>query len=382
MNRARDRWSAHDAAWRDPAQVVSQWEDAQRVDPALLRSRASSGFWDLLEEAAVTLLVTREYEHLAVGLTALAGRPRASVLSVPHPSGLAVDRARGVVYLASTRNPNQIYDLAPSIADGRPLVPVRTRFFPGSLYVHDLALVGGALHANAVGQNAVVRLDPDGSYERVWWPKAIETDGRPDFAHNYLQLNSIAAGPSLVESCFSASADRISTRRPGHRNFPVDGRGVIFSGRTREPVVRGLTRPHSARFQGGRLWVDNSGYGEIGTVEDGRFTALARLPGWTRGLGFHGRLAFVGVSRVIPRFRAYAPGLDLDRSVCGVYALDTRSGEVRGRIVWPEGNQVFAVEPVPQAFSLGFPFRVGRRRSAEAVRLLFYDFVVDRRRRS
>ncbi|MBN3876279.1 MULTISPECIES: hypothetical protein [unclassified Nostoc] len=52
----------------------------------------------------------------------------------------------------------------------RPLVPVRSCFFPGCLYIHDLALIGGALYANTVGENVVVRLDDDGCSHRVWWP--------------------------------------------------------------------------------------------------------------------------------------------------------------------------------------------------------------------
>src|SRR5262249_33613197 len=143
----------------------------------------------------------------------------------------------------------------------RPLVPVRARFLPGCLYLHDLAVMGGWLYANAVGHNAVVRLDDDGTFERVWWPRCVETKRGPVFGQNHLQLNSIAGGPGPEASSFSASADRRSRRRPGHRNFPVDRRGVVFSGATREPVARGLTRPHSARLHGGQVWVDNSGYG-------------------------------------------------------------------------------------------------------------------------
>src|SRR5262249_22603656 len=156
-----------------------------------------------------------------------------------------------------------------------------------------------------------------------------------------------AAGPDLAGSYFSASTDVLSTRRPGHRHFPVDGRGVVFSGATREPVARGLTRPHSARLHGGRLWVDDSGYGPLRGGEDGRFETVAQLPGWTRGLGFHDGVAFVGTSRVLPRFRQYAPGLDIDTSVCGLHAVDAGSGAVLGSITWPYGNQIFAVECLP-----------------------------------
>src|SRR5207253_8648852 len=98
----------------------------------------------------------------------------------------------------------------------------------------------------------------------------------------HTQLNSIAAGSDLKNSFFSASCDRISSRRPGHKNFPVDGRGVIFSGATREPMARGLTRPHSARLHERKVWVDNSGYGEFGFIEDEQLSVISKLPGWTR----------------------------------------------------------------------------------------------------
>ena len=321
-----------------------------------------------------------------MAVAATSSGPLVSYLPLPHPSGLVVDRSRRVVHVASTRNPNQLYELRPASGalerldlraapcKGRPLVPVRSRFLPGCLYLHDLALIGKELHGNAVGHNAVVRLAEDGQYRRVWWPRCIERAGRPVFGWNQLQLNSIAAGKDLGGSFFSASTDSPSSRRPGHRNFPVDGRGVIFSGRTREPIVRGLTRPHSARLHKGRLWVANSGYGEVGVVEDERFSPVARLDSWTRGLCFCGGVTFVGASRVIPRFRCYAPGLRANADECGVYALDTRTGRWLGSLSWPYGSQIFALDWMPRADTLGFLFRVGGRRSARRENGFFYTF--------
>jgi uncharacterized protein (TIGR03032 family) len=259
----------------------------------------------------------------------------------------------------------------PTVEPAGELVPVRSRFLPGSLYLHDLALVGNVLHANAVGENAVVRLDLDGGVQRVWWPQCIERAEGPLFGRNHLQLNSIAAGADLASSWFSASACRITRWRPGHLKFPVDRTGVIFSGATREPAVDGLTRPHSARLNQGTVWVDNSGYGEVGFAREGRFEPVAKLPGWTRGLCFLGDLAFVGTSRVIPRFRAYAPGLDVDASVCGIHALDVRTGAVRGSLVWPWGNQIFAIDWLPRAVTPGFPWLASRARPVRTKRLFY-----------
>ena len=387
-----DLWARHSADWREPAQIASQWEEAAATDTRLLRGRARGGFWDLVERKRVTLLVTREYEHLLMGLTVTGGRPQVSYMRMPHPSGVAVDEKRGVVHVASTRNPNQVYDLVPVTGTlsrrdvpvappaGRPLVPLRSRFHPGSLYIHDLAMVGGELHANAVGENAVVRLPGEGSWERVWWPRAIERRGRPDFTRNYLQLNSIAAGPDVSTSYFTASADRMSARRPGHRNFMVDRRGVLFDGATREPAAGGLTRPHSARLHQGTVWLDNSGYGELGIVHDGAYEAVARLPGWTRGLCLRDGVAWVATSKVIPSFRQYAPGLDVDRSRCAIHAVDLGSGEVLGSLTWPYGNQVFAVEALDRRLATGLPFPAGRRPSGQ-LRRLFYGFDTSARQR-
>jgi uncharacterized protein (TIGR03032 family) len=362
-----------DAAWRDPLHVVTGWQEA--VDPRLLRHRVRGPFWDLLDGAGVSLLVTREYEHVVVALQGAGGRGRVTHLAVPHPSGVAFDERRGMVHLASTRNPNQVIDLAP-VEDG-PLIPMGSRTLPGRLYLHDLAMVAGRLHANAVGENSVVRLPDGGGADRVWAPRVV-ADHPEGFQRNHLQLNSIAAGRTLATSYFTASADDIGRRKPGQRNFPVDGRGVVFSGRTRAPVARGLTRPHSARLSpvDGRLFVANSGYGELVTVTpaDGTVAVVAELPGWTRGLALHGDFAFVGTSRVLPRFEGYAPGLDPASCVCGVHVVDLRTGDVVASLRWPAGDQLFAVEALPQEFADGLP--AGPRRGAARQRALFYDFQV------
>jgi uncharacterized protein (TIGR03032 family) len=354
----------------------------------LLALRVRGAWWDVLEELQVTLFVTREYEHLVMALGADHGSAEISYLALPHPSGLAVDRLSGRVYVASTRSPNQIYELCPlqevlergdMVVErplGRPLLPKSSTFFPGALYIHDLAIVSGKLHANAVGMNSVIEVSGS-SYRLVWWPNCVDNGSGPLIDKNYIQLNSIAAGDGLENSYFSASTTRVGFRRPGHRNFAVDKRGVVFHGGTREVVVAGLTRPHSARIHNNALWLDNSGYGELvradGQGSGTAYEVVRRLPGWTRGLCFVGDVAFVGTSKVLPRFRQYAPGLEESGSVCGVHAVDLRSSRVLGSIIWPAGNQIFALEWLPRRVSTGLPYPA-RGRARDVARPLFYVF--------
>lgn len=379
-------WQVHADTWRDPSDVVGFGGTAPALDPRSLRARVSGQWWDVLQQLDVTLLVSREYENLLVAVANHDGMRSETFLQVPHPSGIAVDPATATVHIACTRNPNQILDLVPATgfmnrADSAPptdlvspLVPSLSRYYPGSLYLHDLALIGGELHGNAVGHNCIVRFPVAGGFERVWWPEAINTPSGPDHSRNYLQLNSIAAGPTIEQSWFSASTATVSARRPGHLNFPVDGRGVLYRGDSGLPVHRGLTRPHSARLHQGAVWVDNSGYGQLVRYSDGDAHVVAALPGWTRGLALIGDIAIVGTSQVIPRYSRYAPGLDVESSVCALHAIDTRSGALLGSLVWPFGNQIFAIECLPRGMTDGLPGRVLPSRVKFATPDFYYSF--------
>jgi len=103
-NPASAHWLQHAREWRDPAQIASQWHEASETNPQLLQYtvRAPGGNAGRLQ---LTLLVTREYEHLVMAMCVNNTRPHVSYMRLPHPSGLAVDNIHGTVYVASTRNP-------------------------------------------------------------------------------------------------------------------------------------------------------------------------------------------------------------------------------------------------------------------------------------
>ncbi len=386
-------WDKHSQELREPAEALFSIPAFKTEVDKLLSYEVEGDFVQLLHNLDITLIVTREYEHLLVAIGSNGKKLKISYLPMPHPSGIAWDKAKHTLYVASTRNPNQIIEFG--VTDGlldrkdltskqnptKTLTPLRTRILPGSLYIHDLSLVGKKLYANAVGHNAVVELPPYGGFERVWWPKCIDTSSGPEFGLNYIQLNSISGGPNLHSCFFSASSAKIGHRRPGHKNFPVKERGVIFSGQTREPIATGLTRPHSARLHKKKLYVDNSGMGELCLVNRGKLDTVCKLPGWTRGLCFSGNHAVVGTSRVIPRFRQYAPGLKVENSVCGIHFVNLQNGQSEGSIQWATGNQIFAIEALPANIvdSLPYPYN-HRLPSSRKVKEFFYAYNPNQRK--
>ena len=74
--------------------------------------------------------------------------------------------------------------------------------------------------------------------------------------------------------------------------------GLAMDIATNAIVCEGLSMPHSPRLHGGRLWLLNSGAGELGTVDPPRqaFEPRAFCPGFSRGLAFAGDHAIVGLS--------------------------------------------------------------------------------------
>ena len=363
-------WSKQNLALRHPSEIFGTAFDVAGITTNTLKFSASDAFTRLLHDLGITLVASREYENLLIALNA-PGRKKIdqSFFHLPHPSGIAVDRKSNTMYVAATRNPNQIVEFKVSggyldrkkIAKPAEnvLLPSRTKYYPGEYYFHDLALSRGKLYANSVGMNCIIEVDlaKPAPENPLWWPKCIDVKGRPDTTTNYIQLNSIAIGKDLQSSFFSASGACISARRPGHKNYPVDRQGVIFSASSREPVGFGLTRPHSARLHKGKIWVSNSGYGEVGYIDNSEFKPIYKFNGWTRGLCFVENFLFVGVSRVLPRFRQYAPGITSKTQVCSIVAIDLDKNKVIVEIKFPYGNQLFAIDYMMSASCSGLPFR-------------------------
>jgi uncharacterized protein (TIGR03032 family) len=137
----------------------------------------------------------------------------------------------------------------------------------------------------------------------------------------------------------------------GWRVAKVKG-GALLEVPSGEPVVRGLSMPHSPRLYDGRLWVLESGLGAVSIVDvkSGRTTEVARLPGFTRGIDFHGRLAFIGLSQV--RESAVFSGIPLVDALaeraCGVWVIDIRDGRTVAFLSFHGSVQeIFAVQVLP-----------------------------------
>jgi uncharacterized protein (TIGR03032 family) len=375
-------------ALRDPVGIFGTAFSNAGIQKESLKYKSSGDFEAILAESGISLYVTREYEHLILALSSDGKELEQSFFHLPHPSGLAIDKEKGVLFVASTRNPNQIWEFHTVSGyyerkeDKNTLeklkklfFPTRSKVYPGSWYLHDLNFLGGALYANSVGRNAVFRVDMNSpAHEKaLWWPKCIEKNAVADFSSNHIQLNSISGGNNPEEAFYTASTDRVTYRKPGHKNFRVDKKGVLLDGRSREAIVSGLTRPHSARLIKEKIWLNNSGYGETGFIENNVFKPVVKSQAWTRGLCQYGDYLFIGLSKVLPAYAHYAPGLKKNSDTCGIIVMDIRNSQIVGSLVWPFGNQIFSIDWISRNKAEGFLYKEARPSTAQE-KSAFYRF--------
>src|SRR5207245_1756368 len=119
---------------------------------------------------------------------------------------------------------------------------------------------------------------PDFSFQPRWKPRFVTRLSPEDRCHlNGMAMNGGA--PRYV------TALGISDSPEGWRTNKTSG-GILIDMEQEEPVLTGLSMPHSPRLYGGRLWVLNSGTGELCQVDPSarRYTPVVALPGFLRGL--------------------------------------------------------------------------------------------------
>jgi uncharacterized protein (TIGR03032 family) len=183
------------------------------------------------------------------------------------------------------------------------------------------------------------------SFVPRWRPPFIGAIAPEDRCH----LNGLAmqgGQPRLVTAL--GTGDEPGGWRPHKR----DG-GVLIDVPSNEIITRGLSMPHSPRCHDGRLWVLNSGAGGCGVVDahTGKYEDITALPGFTRGLDFCGRYAFIGLSQV--RESAIFSGIaiaerPLNERSCGVWVVDIVTGETVAFVQFEDGVQeIFAVQVLP-----------------------------------
>jgi uncharacterized protein (TIGR03032 family) len=317
----------------------------------------TDNFASLLRQLDIALFVTTYQANKLLVVRAAQGGLSTLVRTFERPMGLAVDGRRMALGTC-----NQIWFLrnAPDIA--RRVEPAglhdacflpRSCHVTGDIGVHEMAWAGDELWTVNTRFSCLCTLDPDYSFVPRWRPPFITALAAEDRCH----LNGLAmadGAPRYVTALGETDA------AGGWRANKPQG-GCLLDVPSGEVVARGLSMPHSPRLFDGRLWLLESGTGQLVLVgpTTGRRQTVAALPGFTRGLALCGPYAFVGLSRIRPT--SAMDGVPLaerrEQLKCGVAVVDWRSGQSLAFLEFQSAvEEIFDVQLLP---GLRFPEVVG-----------------------
>ncbi len=303
-----------------------------------LRSVVTSSLPALLRQIGSSLLVSTYQSGRVILLRADGEALNTHFRSFQSPMGLAL----GPKYLA-IGTARHVWEYRNVGAAARQLKPAGKHdacFLPrachvtGDIRVHDMAFAGDALWVVNTRFSCLCELDRDHSFVPRWRPPFISALAPEDRCH----LNGLAVAEGRPAY---ATALGVSDTPEGWREAKANG-GVLLDIASGEVVAGGLSMPHSPRWHDGRLWVLESGKGEIGVVDlaSGKVETVAALPGFTRGLAFAGPYAFVGLSQVRESvFTGIPLGARLKDRVSGVWVVDLRSGATAGFLRFEDAVQ-------------------------------------------
>jgi len=235
----------------------------------------------------------------------------------------------------------------------------RVGYTTGDLDIHDVAIdgTGRPVFVNTLF-GCLATVSETASFTPLWKPPFLSKLAAEDRCH----LNGLAmedGKPRYVTAV--AETDVVD----GWREKRVGG-GIVIDVQSNDVVARGFSMPHSPRIHDGRLWLLNSGTGELGWVDlkTGKFEPVCFCPGYLRGLAFAGQFALVGLSK--PRENRTFTGLPLDERLkskggearCAIQVVDLKSGDI---VHWMrlEGvvNELYDVAVLPgirRPMALGF----------------------------
>jgi uncharacterized protein (TIGR03032 family) len=185
------------------------------------------------------------------------------------------------------------------------------------------------------------------SFAPVWQPPFISKLAAEDRCH----LNGLALVDGTPTWATACGPSDTPTGWRDHRS----GGGVVLHIPSSTIAATGLSMPHSPLWHEGKLWLLNSGTGELGWIEGGRFVPLCFVPGFARGLAFVGATAVVGLSKLrSPQFtglaledRLQADGI-APGGCCGLRVIDLVSGAILHSLDLPEPlDELFDVAVLP-----------------------------------
>jgi uncharacterized protein (TIGR03032 family) len=313
-------------------------------------SRHTNTFPQLLAQLGCSLAITTYQAGKLILLRSDGSTLNTHYRDFHHPTGISSQNGRVAV---GTRTGIWTYTnnehLGPKLEPGSPCDAAYTpRHFhaTGDIAIHEIAHSDSELWAVATRFSCLATFDQLHSFIPRWMPPFVSELLPEDRCH----LNGLAVDATGPRFC---TAHGTANTSAGWRPDKVSG-GVILDVQHNSILRRGLSMPHSPRLHDGLLWVCDSGQGALLALDPATGATLRTglFPGFTRGLDFQHNVAFVGLSQIRQHNEfgglPFTERMPVEDRKCGVWAIDTRSGDILAFLEFTAGVQeIFGVCVLP-----------------------------------
>jgi uncharacterized protein (TIGR03032 family) len=247
-----------------------------------------------------------------------------------------------VLVLANSPELARHYPKKPATYDA--LFVPRASYFTGHLDVHDLEWgAAGQLFAVNTSFSCIVKIDDNFSFTPVWKPSFISQLASEDRCH----LNGMAlrGGQPKYATAFG------KTDTPQGWREAVTTGGLLMDVPSGEVVAEGLPMPHSPRIFGDDLYVLLSATGELVRMEtnSGKYSTVAQLGGFVRGLCRCGDYVFVGLSKLRKSSSTFAKLPFADKALtAGVTVVHLPTGAIVAEVRYQASvDEIYDVRIIP-----------------------------------
>jgi uncharacterized protein (TIGR03032 family) len=313
-------------------------------------SSHTANFPALLHELRISLLVSTYQAGKVIVVRADGENLNTHFRHFISPMGLAYDSRTGRLAIGAR---NQVWEfrnqpdvarkLDPPGSHDAAFLPCRCHY-SGDIRIHEIGWIDGEIWAVNTRFSCLCTFDREHSFVPRWRPPFVSALAPEDRCH--LNGMAIVDGRVRYVTCLG-----LTDHARGWRENKASG-GCVLDVDTGDVLIRGISMPHSPRVHRGRAWVLESGIGSLSLADfkTGRTEVVTRLPGFTRGIDFYRRFAFIGLSQV--RESATFSGIplveQLSERTCGVWVVDLRSGNTVAFLRF-EGTvqEIFSVQVLP-----------------------------------
>lgn len=343
---------------------------AEQKQPRIVTSR---GLREFLEQQRLSIAFT-SYQSGQFYMLGALPNGKLSIVHRTFPRAMGMYAASNRIFLGTHyqiwrfENVLEAGELANKVHD-RAFVP-RVAFNTGDVDIHEITVeAGGRLVFVNTKYSCLATPSTSKAFTAIWKPDFISRIAPEDRCH----LNGLAARDGKVRYVTATSrSDTIS----GWRNRKHEG-GILIDINDGRIITEKLSMPHSPRYHDGKLYILNSGEGNICRVDErsGAIEPLAFCPGFLRGMSIHKNYAVVGVS--LPRDNTFS-GLKLDDELkkrdsdpwCGVLVVDLAKGDIKHWLRFDDViRELFDVAVIP---GVKCPMVVSNR-SSEIDKLMTWD---------